>query len=188
MSNSIITEKALADAFKNLMLKESINKITINQITKECGLTRRTFYNHFKDTYELLKWIYENEVIDDIEQYYNLRGWKKAVKIVLKYTYDNKQICLNTYNSLGHEYLENFLYSIFSKALRGVIDDISKEMNVDDKIKNDIVHFFSSAIIGEFLKWLKTNRHESQEDIADRIETMLDETLYTILSKYNKET
>lgn len=187
MSNSNITEKALADTFKKLMLKQPINKITVNQITKECGLSRRTFYNHFSDTYKLLKWIYENEVIEDIEQYYNLNGWKTAVEIVLKYTYDNKHICLNTFNSIGHEYLEKFLYSIFSKALRGVIADISKEMDVDEKIKEDIVNFFSLAIIGEFLKWLRTNLSESQEDISSRIEEMMDGTLYNILSKHNKK-
>lgn len=49
MSNSQITEIALADTLKKLMKKKSINKVTIKEITDECGVTRRTFYNHFND-------------------------------------------------------------------------------------------------------------------------------------------
>ena len=47
MSNSYITEKALADSLKKLMLSRSINKITVKEVTDQCNVNRRTFYNNF---------------------------------------------------------------------------------------------------------------------------------------------
>ena len=60
---SEITKKALAESLKKLLSKNKLNKITIKEITEDCGVNRQTFYYHFKDIYDLLEWIYKNEVI-----------------------------------------------------------------------------------------------------------------------------
>lgn len=65
MSN--ITKKALASSLKKILSKKEFNKITINDITEDCGVNRQTFYYHFKDIYDLLEWIYTNEVIGKIK-------------------------------------------------------------------------------------------------------------------------
>ena len=44
------------------MKKTSFRKITIQNVTDHCGLNRQTFYYHFKDMYDLLNWIDQNEV------------------------------------------------------------------------------------------------------------------------------
>ena len=51
MSN--ITKRALEDSLKHLLLKKPVNKITINDITEDCGVNRATFYYHFQDIYAL---------------------------------------------------------------------------------------------------------------------------------------
>ena len=63
---SEITKKALAETLKKLLSKNKLNKITIKEITEDCGVNRQTFYYHFKDIYDLLEWIYKNEVIQEI--------------------------------------------------------------------------------------------------------------------------
>ena len=60
---SEITKKALATSLKKLLSKKELSKITISNITDDCGVNRQTFYYHFKDVYDLLEWIYLNEVI-----------------------------------------------------------------------------------------------------------------------------
>ena len=54
MSN--ITKRALAESLKNLLLKKPLNKITINDLTTDCGISRMAFYYHFKDIYDLVEW------------------------------------------------------------------------------------------------------------------------------------
>ena len=53
---SQVTKKALAAALKDQLLKKPLHKITINDITEECGINRMTFYYHFKDIYDLVEW------------------------------------------------------------------------------------------------------------------------------------
>ena len=62
---------------------------TIKEITDKCGLKRQTFYNHFKDKYDLIKWIYLNEVIVKIE---HDDCWIEKYRDIFKYFLDNKYI------------------------------------------------------------------------------------------------
>ena len=39
-----------------LLLKKPLDKITINDLTTDCGISRMTFYYHFKDIYDLVEW------------------------------------------------------------------------------------------------------------------------------------
>ncbi len=185
MSASYITKKALADSLKKLMEVHPVNKITVKMITNDCGLTRHTFYNHFRDIYELLGWIFENEVIEDLEKCCSLSSWKTGVLIVLGYTLNNKTICLNTFRSLGREHLEMFLYKIFYEVLQGVIKDITKNMEVDETLKKETADFFSYGISGQFLTWLNNGLKENPNDIADRVEKLLDGTILGIMNKNN---
>ena len=48
------TKRALEASLKKLLLQKPLNKITINDITEDCGVNRMTFYYHFKDIYDLV--------------------------------------------------------------------------------------------------------------------------------------
>lgn len=52
---SQITKRALASSLKLLLLQKPLNKITINDIAEKCGVSRMTFYYHFKDVYDLVE-------------------------------------------------------------------------------------------------------------------------------------
>ena len=54
----ITTKELLAESFKELTTAKAINKITIANITDNCGMAQATFYRHFKDKYDLISWIY----------------------------------------------------------------------------------------------------------------------------------
>ena len=75
---STITKRALAQSLKKIAGKKEINKITITDITDKCGLNRQTFYYHFKDIYDLLEWIYMNEVIEKIEKSKIDENWQQG--------------------------------------------------------------------------------------------------------------
>ena len=57
----------LAESFKELALKQPIEKITIKEITDKAGVIRPTFYNHFQDKYDLLEWIIDMELLEPVE-------------------------------------------------------------------------------------------------------------------------
>ena len=42
------TKAALEASLKKLLLKKPLDKITINDLTTDCGISRMAFYYHFK--------------------------------------------------------------------------------------------------------------------------------------------
>ena len=53
---SQVTKRALVASLKNQLLKKPLDKVTISDITDDCGISRMTFYYHFKDIYDLVEW------------------------------------------------------------------------------------------------------------------------------------
>ena len=50
------TKAALEASLKKLLLKKPLDKITINDLTTDCGISRMAFYYHFKDLMDVLEW------------------------------------------------------------------------------------------------------------------------------------
>ena len=58
------TKSKIKEAAYRLFEKESFSRITCSQIINESGVSRRTFYNHFPDKYELMYNYYEDLIVD----------------------------------------------------------------------------------------------------------------------------
>ena len=50
-TNDTCCKKMLANTLKELMNEKPLTKITVQDLTKKCGISRQTFYNHFHDIY-----------------------------------------------------------------------------------------------------------------------------------------
>lgn len=62
------TKGKMAEAFKELVCKKSFQKITISDIAKESAMTRENFYYHFRDKYDIMHWIFEQQVADSFQR------------------------------------------------------------------------------------------------------------------------
>ena len=73
------TKRALEASLKKLLLHKPLNKITINDITEDCGVNRMTFYYHFKDIYDLVDWILVEDAAEALEGRQNFETWSEAL-------------------------------------------------------------------------------------------------------------
>ena len=86
---SDITKRALEASLKKMLLKKPVTKITISDITEDCGVNRATFYYHFKDIYDLIEWSCEegSRIAANGNTTYDIIGFNKEnVLIVGKMT------------------------------------------------------------------------------------------------------
>lgn len=59
-------------------------------------------------------------------------------------------------------------------------------MVIDDNIKNEVIRFYTLAIVGEFIVWLRNGLKEEKQSILDRIVRLMDGTIQNIIIKNNK--
>lgn len=77
-----MTKALLGGSFKELMLRYPFEKITIKMITDEAGVIRPTFYNYFQDKYEVLEWIFAEEVLRPMKQMLENGMLKEGAKLL----------------------------------------------------------------------------------------------------------
>lgn len=57
----------VAQSLLKLCETAPLSTITIQQILDDTGISRQTFYNHFKDKYALIQYIYDAYIIPDFQ-------------------------------------------------------------------------------------------------------------------------
>ena len=73
---SLRTKQALADSLMKLLNRRTLNRITVSDITDDCGVNRQTFYYHFHDVYDLLQWMLENQFEENFSANTSHANWK----------------------------------------------------------------------------------------------------------------
>lgn len=63
------TKSLFADSLRQLAKSKPVDKITIRELASRCGLTSPTFYNHFRDKYDLMAWIYNRKVDEAMKDF-----------------------------------------------------------------------------------------------------------------------
>lgn len=61
------TKREIASGFKNLLKEKPIRKITVQDLMEALDMKRQSFYYHFQDVYDVIKWICYREFIYNIE-------------------------------------------------------------------------------------------------------------------------
>ena len=88
---SQITKNALAASLKRLLSKKELSKITVTNITEECGVNRQTFYYHFKDIYDLMEYRMEREMKRVMEETMSQPDPEKALAQLYMYIMENQK-------------------------------------------------------------------------------------------------
>ncbi|MGM9680717.1 MAG: TetR/AcrR family transcriptional regulator C-terminal domain-containing protein [Eubacteriales bacterium] len=154
---SLNTKKALATALKNAMEKKTLSKVTVSELVAECNLNRKTFYYHFQDIYDLLKWMLEQEAIDVVKKFDFIVNTEEAIRFILNYVEENKHIINCAYDSMGHEEIKRFFYNDLFGVVYNVIEEGEKTLNVsiDSDFKEYVSTFFTEAAAGMVIDLVK---------------------------------
>ena len=167
------TKRALEASFKKLLLEKPLNKITINDITEDCGVNRMTFYYHFKDIYDLVDWILAEDAAKAMEGRRGFGTWSEAYLDVLRQLQDNKTLVLNVYRSVGREQVEQYLYRLLDPILKDFADSECHDITVQDADKQFVVDFYKYALVGMTLEWIRRDMKTEPAVMVERMGRML---------------
>jgi probable dihydroxyacetone kinase regulator len=181
---SQITKRALEESLKRMLLKKSLHKITISDITEDCGVSRMTFYYHFKDIYDLVEWSCREDAAKALNGKKTYDTWQQGFLQIFQMVLDNKPFILNVYHSVNREQLENYLYTLTYDLLIGVIEEKAAGMKVLDSDKKFIANFYKFAFVGLMLDWIKNGMREDPQKIIDRLSVLIHGDITRSLNKY----
>ena len=182
MSN--VTKRALEASLKRLLLQKPLTKITINDITEDCGVSRMTFYYHFKDIYDLIEWCCIEDGARALQGKKTSDTWKEGLMNVFQVMMENKSFILNVYRNVSHEQIHNYLCKLMHGLILNVVEEKSKGMDVRTKDKQMIADFYEYAFVGVLLSWINQDMKEDPEYLVGCIARILQGNLRRALEEF----
>ena len=181
---SQVTKRALEQSLKNLLLKKPLTKITVGDITDDCGINRMTFYYHFKDIYDLVEWSCLEDAKRALDEKKTYDTWQQGLLQIFKAVQENKPFILNVYRCVHREQVEKYLQPLLDQLLLNVINEEAAGITVRDEDKQFIAQIYSYMFIGLMLDWIKDDMREDPQQIVEKLSKLIKGSVSVALSRF----
>lgn len=171
MSNT--TKPALEAALKRLLLHKKIDKITISDLTAECGISRMSFYYHFKDIYDLVEWVCVEDGRRALQDKKTYDTWQEGMQQIFEAVLENKPFILNVYSAVSREKIENYLYKLTYDLIADVVEEKCIGTTLAEEDKAFIAEFYKYGFVGIMLDWISRGMKEDYKQIVERMSVTL---------------
>ena len=182
------TQKFIMSTFMQLLENESLDKITVRDIVEECEINRNTFYYHYSDIYDLLDDVFRVEAEKFLEQDVDDNTtfgeeYARAAQFVLKY----RKAILHIYDSKKRDVLENYLETLAFSFVNRFVKKESEGYVLSDDDVDYITGFYTHAIVGNTIEWIKRKLPSGQEKFIERTAGTFNATVKDMIEQCVKE-
>lgn len=164
---AVRTEQAIVDAFNRLISKHDFEKITVEMIVKEAGVSRSTFYRYFKDKYDVM-----NANFKVLLDYYVSPSHCHSYKDMFFHLFDTIQQSWKSLNrifaSTGINSFSNYI-ATYSYQTALEITKINRNGEGFTPIESAQCEIFCYAISKMYEYWISGKYELSASEIADAL-------------------
>ena len=120
------SKEVLAESFREIAERKDIDKITVKDITENCGYSPATFYRQFRDKYDLIAWDYAREAEGILSGPDGSRAeWQKAVRSAADFFQNNKVYLANLFlHTGGYESFISYMQEVNFESLKGIAESV----------------------------------------------------------------
>lgn len=179
------TKQKIAEALKNKLITTPFEKIKVSDLIKDCNITRPTFYYHFTDIYDLLKWVVETDIVNVLKVGLNNEEWENSLLDLINYLYNNREICSCFYTISDRAQVQDFLFSEIRPIVLNFVlayNDMSYEQ--DDKL-DFIIDFYVGAIINTLERWSMGGMKITPEELGELLIITIEGNIKISLDRMN---
>ena len=175
----------LAESFKELALKQPIEKITIKEITDKAGVIRPTFYNHFQDKYELLEWIIMTQIIEPIGPLLQNGMVHEALLLMFTSIEKEREFYIKACKLEGQNSFESIVKDCIKKVILAVIEEMvtGKKTPHEWLTPEHLAEYYSQSMCFVAISWIKSNMSIPAKEVADIYQYVIKRSLEDILSE-----
>jgi probable dihydroxyacetone kinase regulator len=182
---SDITKRALSTSLKNLLAKKPLDKITVSSLCLDCGINRQTFYYHFADLADLVEWTCVSDAERALNNKKTYSTWQEGFLAIFALMREDKTFIMNIYHSVSREQLELYLYKLVYKLIREVVEEQAEGMNVPEKDKDFIAHFYKYAFVGLVFDWINRGMEDDPKEIVSHLSQLMKGFFKNALESYS---
>jgi len=168
------TKFAILKVFGDLAASRPVDKITVKDITDQCGISRNTFYYHYQDIYQVLKAYVQYSAEHVIELMVEDEGEDgKAGLKEIRYLEANRELLCNLYRSAANEEVRNCLQSASQIIFDRLIESVSQGIEVQAEDKKILSAVCQYTVRGIMTSWMEEDgmlNGETLEQVLVRLD------------------
>lgn len=158
--------ETFSDALDTLLLQKDFDKISSTEIITVSGLSRTTFYKHFRDKYELATWKFRNlhEILPKIPT--TVDEGDQNIAALVHFIAERKIIYKRLFQYNGQDSFENFYKAFADGFMQNIANETGRQISRHEFYVNRYHCMGAFAVLKE---WVMSGDSISEEEILNVI-------------------
>ncbi len=178
MSTSEFTKHMIAQGVKQLLQTTDFEDLSVGEIAKHCGISRNTFYYHFKDKYDIISWIFYTEITPIIEDASQIENWGDGLLALCKYMQDNKNFYIKVLQVQGQNSFTECLMEFYANLVRNLLLKAKGEQVLDPRQIRIISNFYAFGLTGVVSTWAKNGMKAQPEPVIQMLQDLFSKEIF----------
>lgn len=183
------TEEVLAAGMKHLITVMPFEKITVKAIADEAHVKRPTFYNHFKDKYDIVEYILKQELIEPARTLMACDMLGEAIRLILVTMKKEKRFYMHVARIDEDVIFQRIVRELFKELLLDVMRErMADEDNGNPMLTMDnIAEYYAYGISFGISKWIQKGMKMEVDEVLEALKVLLSESLTDMIYHRNGE-
>lgn len=169
---AIDTKQMITEKLLELLSREKSENVTVKRLVEECGISRQTFYYHFKDIIDVMEWGCRQALKDDLETVLKAESPREAITVFVTNTVNRRAAVSHLLASPhGSDFLQlmqktvkTYLWEMFGRMFP------NSRLSVADT--EAVLDFFTGGITGLIIGNY-SKRNLDTDALVDQIDRLL---------------
>lgn len=185
-----ITKRALGASLKKLLNRMPLDKITIQNLVDDAEVSRKTFYYHFQDIYDLLEWVLADDMRRTLEGRVTPDTWQEGLHYAFGYLQENRSMILNIHRSLQNN--STLLDQYVSRLIHPLIQEVFEAQPGCERVSEEdrwlILEMYSFGAMKLLSLWIRDGMESDTEHTIDRVRRLVTGSMVSLIQRCLEET
>ena len=183
MKKSIITQKIIAKAFKDLMQSNAYHQISVSDIMQTAKIRRQTFYNYFQDKYEVVEYIFTHEVLEPMRPFLQSGLVKEAFHFMIVAIQKDSEFYRREIMRSSQNSFRDILAGSMHDFLLPIIEEKVPKPKHPFLTAENITEYYINIFLFVLTKWLTESPEIPVDQIMEVYELLVSSSLSDLLSR-----
>lgn len=184
MYMSKLTQKAIMNAFLEILKYKTLDKITVKDIIESTEINRNTFYYYYEDIYDLLDHIFNAEIEKVLSETPENASFYEEYIRAASILINNRQAIIHIYNSKSRMLLFTYLETVTNVFVERFVKERAAKYELSQEGVKYITSFYSTAIVGNTLHWIDNGMSSYSEKVIKMISNSFEATIDDMIQDY----
>lgn len=159
------TRRFFAEKLQEMLREMDLDDVRVNDLCARCGTQRGTFYYYFKDKYDLVSWIFmqdlQYEPVDDAGPYS-----VEELALSLEKMWERRSFYVKAFNDHSQNTLFDYIQSYDVELLANLV---KRNLGVSELTQEQmfVIKYHSYGCLGYTIEWLKGKIPVTPEELAE---------------------